>query len=218
MRLIGMLLIACLSQGVAFSSGAGEGIPGENAHPKAFIRNAGQWPADVRFGLLGAGAKAAMTRTGIDFFSINSALQLTSELGMDQPEPGASMLSHTRVLFVHPSPRLRIIEGEEAVTRMHFYHGRDASGWYENVGTVQSLLYENVWENIDLEYRFDGRHLHQSIHVRPGGNPEDIAFVVDGADALDTVLRTYPLPSSAAPGMPMEIRVDTLRPRPGPDL
>ncbi|MFZ1730071.1 MAG: NEW3 domain-containing protein [Bacteroidota bacterium] len=218
MRLIGMLLIACLSQGVAFSTGAGEGIPGENAHPKAFIRNAGQWPADVQFGLLGAGAKAAMTRTGIDFFSFSTALQITPELGMDQAKSNESILSHTRVRFAQPSPRMRIIEGEEAVTRMHFYHGREATGWFENVGTVQSLLYENVWENIDLEYRFDGRHLRQSIHIRPGGNPEDIAFVVDGADAPDAVLRPYPQPSGAAPGLPMEIRVDTLRPRPGPDL
>ncbi len=223
MRLIGILLL-CITVHAGATSMPHGGGTSRDIHPKTFVRNQGQWPAAVRYGILGSSAKAALTAEGVELFSLASAPRMPLETV--QPGPGTAMgpaggrpvFSRTRLRFLRPSPRLKIVEGEEAVTRMHFYPGHEKAGWHENVGTVRSLTYENVWENIDLEYRYDGERLRQSIRVRPGGDPRDIAFLVDGADAPETVLRPSGAGTLLDRKMPMEIRVDTLRPRPGPAL
>lgn len=223
MRSIGLLLLCVTMHAGAMPMPQG-GWTSRDIHPKAFVRNHGQWPAAVRYGILGAGAKAALTTEGIELFTLSSAVRMPLETvlpGFDTAIPhagGRPAFSRTRLRFLRPSPRLNIVEGEAAVTLLNFYMGREKAGWHENVGTVRSLTYENVWENIDLEYRYDGERLRQLIRVRPGGDPRDIAFIVDGADAPETVLRSAGLQTMLERKMPMEIRVDTLRPRPGPEL
>ncbi|MDX9760292.1 MAG: NEW3 domain-containing protein [Bacteroidota bacterium] len=223
MRSIGLLLLYIALHAGAMSMSQGEGTS-RDIHPKAFVRNHGQWPATVRYGILGAGAKAALTADGIELFSLISTVRMPQESLLPGFENALRQtgerpaFSRTRLRFLRPSPRLNIVEGEETVTRMHFYMGREKAGWHENVGTVRSLTYENVWENIDLEYRYDGERLRQLIRVRPGGDPRDIAFIVDGADAPEAVLRPAGIQTLLERKMPMEIRVDTLRPRPGLEL
>jgi hypothetical protein len=223
MRSIGLLLLCVTMHAGAMSMPQGEGTSCD-IHPKAFIRNHGQWPSQVRYGILGSSAKAALTTEGIELFSLTATMRMPR--GDALPGFDASVrqtsdrpaFARTRVRFHHPSPRMRVVEGEEAVTRLNFYMGREKAGWHENVGTVRSLTYENVWENIDLEYRYDGERLRQSIRVRPGGDPRDIAFLVDGADGPATILSPVGAGAMLDRKMPMEIRVDTLRPRPGPGL
>ena len=102
-----ILSIVCFASGTAMGGGEPIGDP----HPKVFIRNAGQWPAAVHYGLLGAGAKAALTDEGIDLFARTSLLSLPAEKSGPAPEENAITLAHTRLRFVRPSPHMRIVEG-----------------------------------------------------------------------------------------------------------
>lgn len=226
------LLLLCLLLG-AFDAVGGE-LPRpanvrQNVHPVGFVRNAGQWPSEALYGVLGGGAKAALRRDGVDIFVARDALVLPGELPMFTGATGGAAAPGQRwegrsLRFVRPSPRCRLVEGEELVTRMHFYFGDDAADWHENVGTVRSVLYRDVWDSIDVAYAFDGSHLRQSIHLRPGADPADIAFTVSGDDDAEDLFResTAFIRTSSSlrspPPLPMEIRVDTLRPRPGPAL
>ena len=58
--------------------------------------------------------------------------------------------------------------------------------WRTGIRTYSQVVYENLWDDIDLVYSGTGQELKYSFFVRPGGDPADIRLAYRGAS--DVVL------------------------------
>jgi hypothetical protein len=134
--------------------------------PMAFVENRGQWPEDVRFATIGGDRLAGFRRDGIAI--VAGPLELTFE--------GArSAVS---------------IDGEGKPTGLYtFIHGRDRSLWRSGVPGYGSILYQGLYDCIDLRVR-EGppeggcRTVEYDLVLEPGADPRAIAIRCDGAESL----------------------------------
>lgn len=78
----------------------------------------------------------------------------------------------------------------------NYFFGSDPEGWQTDVPNHFEILYLNIWDGIDLVYKFEGRHLKYDLIIHPKGDPADIQFEVLGIESCnineekDLVMRT----------------------------
>ncbi len=68
--------------------------------------------------------------------------------------------------------------------RSNFFYGNDPSKWYTNVANYKEIVYENLYDNIDLRYYSTDQGLKYDLIVQPGGDPNDIMFRYEGAQKV----------------------------------
>ncbi len=78
----------------------------------------------------------------------------------------------------------------------NFFYGNDSSKWCTDVPNFQEIIYENIYEKIDLRYYSSEKGLKYDFIIHPGGEPDDIRINYEGAQELvidpsgDLVIKT----------------------------
>ena len=135
-----------------------------NALPLAFVANAGQSDARVRYEARGAGFGAFFTDRGVTLSLAKGSRAVALELG-----------------FVGADPHPRIVAGERAAgTVSHLHAGATQAG----LATYGALTYRELWPGIDLVLRGERGSLKYEFHVAPGADPSAIVLAYRGADGL----------------------------------
>jgi uncharacterized membrane protein len=73
---------------------------------------------------------------------------------------------------------------EELPHKSNFFYGNDSDKWCTNVPNYQSIIYKNIYDNIDLKYYFNEDGLKYDFIVYPEGDPNNIAINVEGAEDI----------------------------------
>jgi len=68
--------------------------------------------------------------------------------------------------------------------RSNFFYGNISLDWHTNVPNFQEIIYENIYENINLKYYITARGLKYDFIVHPNGNPGDIRLIYEGVEEL----------------------------------
>jgi len=66
----------------------------------------------------------------------------------------------------------------------NYLRGSDPAGFVVGARHFGSVKYNNVWTGIDLVYRFSEDGLKYDLVLRPGSDPDNIAFTVSGHSSL----------------------------------
>ena len=67
----------------------------------------------------------------------------------------------------------------------NYFRGSDPSKWRTEVPHYQSIRYREIWPGIDLVFHGDNKDLEWDFVVLPGGDPDRIGFIVEGAGDLE---------------------------------
>ncbi|MBD3189503.1 MAG: hypothetical protein GF308_02615 [Candidatus Heimdallarchaeota archaeon] len=67
-------------------------------------------------------------------------------------------------------------------TKSHFFLGE--RGTYTNIQNVRTILYQDLWEGIDLYYKATAKGIKYEFRVAPRANPDVIAISCSGADSF----------------------------------
>ncbi len=70
--------------------------------------------------------------------------------------------------------------------KSNYFIGNDSSSWQRNVLNYQRVVYENLYDYIDLVFYTSEEGVKYDFIVHPGGNPDHIQLVYEGQDALFT--------------------------------
>jgi hypothetical protein len=73
--------------------------------------------------------------------------------------------------------------GELSFTNNYFL-GNDPSKWLTGVHNYREIVYENLYDGIDLVYGMKDGHLKYEFHVSPGADPGQIEIEYEGIDGL----------------------------------
>ena len=71
---------------------------------------------------------------------------------------------------------------KELPFRSNFFISTNQNGWATDVPNYEEIIYENLYDDIDMIYKVVPDGLKYEFIVHPGGNVEDIAILYDGAD------------------------------------
>ena len=67
----------------------------------------------------------------------------------------------------------------------NYFRGSDPSKWRTEVPHYRSVRYREIWPGIDLVFHGDNKDLEWDFVVLPGGDPDRIGFIVEGAGDLE---------------------------------
>lgn len=69
---------------------------------------------------------------------------------------------------------------------INYYIGQDSSGWHSNIPTFDTLIYKDVYNNIDLKYYGVNNtgNLEYDYIINPGGNLTNVKMHYSGVDSI----------------------------------
>ena len=138
--------------------------------PLAFVPNAGQTDARVRFSAKAVGASFYFTQTEAIFSFAKVS------------DPDRRVVLSLAFLGANPETRLegrRLLPG-----KVNYLLGNDPEKWHTNLPSYGQLAYRDLWPGIDMVFRGDANRLKYEFVLRPGARVEDIRLAYRGADRL----------------------------------
>ncbi|MBN2207337.1 MAG: hypothetical protein JW742_08020 [Candidatus Aminicenantes bacterium] len=146
--------------------------------PVYFIPNRGQQDARASFYARLGRTTLWLTRDGLIF---------------DGREPGrgeatAGSREVTRLTFKGMSPACRLTALEATDHAVSYFNGPEPEDWITGLPTSKAVLYEDVYDKIDLKIYGAGEGVEYDWIVRPGGDPAMIrmAFAGEGRTRIDS--------------------------------
>jgi hypothetical protein len=108
--------------------------------------------------------------------------------GLSSAQPGRNVTIRGHVIQIHYSdipPRFSggARGGEKLPHYSNYFLGRDSTTWRSRVPHYQTVIAEEVWPGIDVEYRADKQGVEAIYHVVPGADPTQIQMEYLGLDA-----------------------------------
>jgi hypothetical protein len=135
--------------------------------PLAFIANAGQIDARVRYSAQAGGASFYFTQNEVVFSFIKGTKGTVLRLG-----------------FVGANPTARIEGRGRAASRVNYFVGSDPSKWRSHLPTYRQVIYRDLWPGIDMVFRGAAGGLKYEFVLDPSARVSDIRLAYRGADAL----------------------------------
>ncbi len=165
--------------------------------PLSFVPNAGQTDPAVRFQVRGMG--------GTIFFT-ESEVVLALPQGSEQPnrpdplarlDPLAPLedsaprpVSVVRMQFVDANPAPAIAGAAQLPGIVNYFIGNDPAQWRTNLPTYAGIVYEGIYDGIDLRYDGAEGQLKGTYVVAPGADPAQIAWRYAGAEGVSVDVQT----------------------------
>jgi len=150
-----------------------------------FIENIGQWDEGIGFLAQTSFGHVAFSNEGI-YYDLIERID-----GKDAMAPGSDHSDRTmrrnvmKISFLDSNDVNP--EGTERVeTLYNFFIGNDPSRWASGARGFRSVIYQDVWDGINIQYYQKDGSLKYDIIVNPGADPEGIVFDVEGAESLST--------------------------------
>lgn len=154
-----------------------------------FVQNNGQWNAEALYCLSTPNLSVWCTRTGI-VYDHRSAVQ---SIGSEQRRHRRMAGQVVHMQFAGASKFPGVHPADPVPASFNYFYGADSSAWAHDVPGFRELWYRGVYKGIDLRlYEENGRPRYDLI-VQPGGRPDAIALVFDGAEHVRVTDRTVHL-------------------------
>ncbi len=154
---------------------------GQIADTRGDVRN------DIRFVAEGAGARLYFTDRGVSYVFADSdpatAATEPAQDGFAKAAPRETRMHRMDMELVgaNPFPRIRFEDELPGYSNYYLAHCPDG---VTHVKSYSTVVYEDVYDNIDLVFMSREGRLKYEYRVRPGGRPSDIAMRYSGASRL----------------------------------
>ena len=140
------------------------------ATPLYFIANEGQMNAKALYYARTPGYTLWLTREGLVF---------------DRGEKAAmseAPRSFSRMTFIGANEDLEVVAADPTDYKVSYFYGRDEADWKTGIATSKAVLYENLYDGIDLKVYGTAKQVEYDWVVAPGAQPERIRFTYSGPD------------------------------------
>src|SRR3989454_4023203 len=159
----------------------------------SFTENRGQVrDGDVRYTFAAGGLRVGMVPSGLLISVLDDGARIsaassrspTDSIREDEGDATAVGASGVRIGFDGSNPVAPRGRGE-LPTRSNYFAGSDPSKWRVGITSYREVVYEDLYDGIDLVYRSDGAGLKYEFVVRPGADPDRIRWSYQGVVGLE---------------------------------
>ena len=179
--------------------------------PLSFIRNDGQMDSKVEYYERGSGHSTYFTKEGVYLELFNSRGDTDTLQGAeddksvngssgpdDDPEANNSLLMHGQMNLSMPPTESEVIKlvplggnknpkvSAENVQmgKVNYFVGNDPEKWQKDIPTYKAVLYEGVYDGIDMKFYGNNRQMEYDVIVKPGADPSLVQLSYEGIEGL----------------------------------
>jgi len=149
--------------------------------PLSFVRNDGQLDEKVKYYERGSGHSMYFTDEGVYLELISSC---ASEISASQSQ-NKSLQSETIKLSpvgANRDPEIAANNMQEG--KVNYLIGNDPEKWKASIPTYQSIVYKNIYENIDMKFYGNNRQMEYDIILKPGADLSRVKLAYEGTEGL----------------------------------
>ena len=173
--------VAIIAVALTASGAGGSAAPGHQASatlsvanplanlPLTFVENRGQTDARVRYYAQGPRYAFYLTSRDIVLTFLKEA-STTEGHALSMQFVGANANA--------------AIAGGHAQGNVNYLRGSDPSRWQTDLPSYATIVYRNLWPDVDLHVSGNGGALKYEFHVAAGASPSAIRLAYDGASSL----------------------------------
>ncbi|MFI8684689.1 SBBP repeat-containing protein [Rossellomorea sp. NPDC077527] len=150
--------------------------------PLYFIPNSGQWSNNnIYYYAKDADCEIFFTDKGVSFVFIDAEKknQINND-NVPNKYKGVRLDFH----FLNENNPVIPIGRTELSGKINFYQGSDSKNWHTNITPYGEVVYNNVWEGIDLHFHGKEGKFKYEFLVQPRCKVEDIQFTYKGFENL----------------------------------
>ena len=165
--------------------------------PLAFTANQGQWDDEVLFRANANGATMWFSTDGA-YYQFTRTIEsenrkpisiVDKRYGMMPDEitdrqPGSVETIMIKASFVGANSNLQLVGVDIMEYKCNYFIGNDPNKWQTDVPNYSALLYEQVYDGIDLKYYGNGRQMEYDFIVSPGADYSQIEIRYEGAESI----------------------------------
>lgn len=162
---------------------------GEHTHEKAapvlFVPNEGQWEHPFRFKGLHKNADIFLEQTGITYrIGDKENSKKMHDWKFGKIKSGELLFHHYNMTWKNANPDATIVAAQKQPYYHNYFLGQDPKRWKSNVSLYGVVMYQNIYDNIDVKYYTENEQLKYDFIVRPQGNPSRIVMQFNGTDGI----------------------------------
>ena len=156
-----------------------------------FVQNQGQWDRDILFRADLPGGFLFLKDKSL-VYVLYDASQVGSHhkprekpagSGLKAAPVSKDITAHgVEVLFENSNKEIRHIPKRQLSAKFNFFLGNDRTKWAGGAGAFEEVLYENVYQDIDLRIYIYQSTLKYEFIVHPNGDASQIALQYNGAN------------------------------------
>ena len=157
--------------------------------PVRFIENKNQWPANFDLVSRIPGGQMAISAGTFQYFFLDGAKLDALHHGSHAPDAWSAGDDDVRghavfVEFAGADPDITPEPFGQLPEYFNYYLGSDPARWASRVRAYKGVLYNNLYEGIDLKVYASGENVKYDLVVAPGGDPDAIRMVYQGAEEI----------------------------------
>ena len=168
--------------------------------PLSFIRNDGQIDDKVKYYERGRGHSTYFTGEGVylelthsepDNSTDNKAEEINqkpeardSEVSNRQSKIENRKSSILRLVPLNANKNTEIVAEGMQKGKVNYFVGNDPEKWKTNVATYQSVVYKDVYKDIDMKFYGNNRQMEYDVIVKPGADPSLVRLSYEGIEGL----------------------------------
>lgn len=85
---------------------------------------------------------------------------------------------------------------DKQATYHNYFIGKDRSRWASQVSLYKEIVYQNIYDHIDLRVYAENASIKYDFIVQPGGNPDDIILQYEGLEQINIIHKDLKLTTS----------------------
>ncbi len=161
--------------------------------PLAFTSNQGQWDEKVLFRANAGGASMWFTSDGA-YYQFSRRIPGKDTDNDDAPDAmhdrtdratGSLESIMIKAAFVGANPNPRMVGQEIMEYKCNYFIGNDPEKWRTDVANYRAVIYEGIYDGIDLKYYGNGKQMEYDFIVSPGADPSQIQVQYTGAQSVE---------------------------------
>ena len=152
-----------------------------------FIENKGQQPSLVKFDAPIANGSLFLAEDAIYYNTVNQQdiANWYENMHEDLNRNGSVVHGHAiKVKFLGSNRNIEIKGADLRSDTRNYFIGNDHSKWASACAVYDKIIYEDIYNHIDMEIYVNGTGYKYDFIVHPGGDPQDIQLQYEGADEL----------------------------------
>lgn len=143
--------------------------------PSWFIKNVGQFNNESKYSLNSANSNTYFYNQYI----VHQFIALKDKSDSLNPD-----VLNIRIDFENCNPHPTFQEREHLASRSNYFSGNDPSQWKSNLPLFGTLVYNNLYDKIDLVYYNSTQSKKSDFVVHAGGNYKDISLKYSGVTGM----------------------------------
>ena len=163
----------------------------DNKRPSGlrFEENRNQWESQVKYKVEFVNGSLFLEKDKFTYAFLNGkdmerfyhSQHAGKQPGIESPLVNAHAF---KVNFLSSNPNTYLAASNPFTDYRNYFIGNDPSKWASNVLSYKEVVYNNLYDNIDMKLYGYEDHLKYDFIVRPGGQVRSIRMEYDGTDRL----------------------------------